>query len=70
MVLFLASISAFITWLTLSYSRVGFIEQIGGSALIFLAVGGTLTHYVLSCMRRHCRHDHEKHSEQGEGATR
>jgi hypothetical protein len=61
MVFFLASVSGFITWLTLSYSQLGLLERVGGTALIFIAVGATLLHYVLSCMRRHCRHDHAKH---------
>ena len=62
MVFFLASVSGFITWLTLSYSQLGLLERVGGTALIFIAVGATLLHYVLSCMRRHCRHDHPKHA--------
>lgn len=62
MVFFLASVSAFITWLTLSYSQVGVLEQIAGSAVVFLAVGGTLVHYVLGCMKRHCRHGQREQS--------
>lgn len=56
MVFIIASLSAFVTWLTLAYSQAGPIECIGGSALAFLAVGATLLHYVLTCMKRHCRH--------------
>lgn len=57
MVLFLAGVSAFLTWLTLSYSELGELESIAGSLGVFLAVGGTLLHYVLGCMNRHCRHN-------------
>lgn len=57
MVLFIAGISTFITWLTLTYSQFGLAERVAGSGLVFLAVGGTLLHYVISCMRRHCRHE-------------
>lgn len=53
MVAIIAAVVTFVTWLTLSLSDVGRTAQIGGSALVFLAVGGTLLHYVLSCMRRH-----------------
>jgi hypothetical protein len=55
-VVFIASVSAFLTWLTLSYSQFDTLERIGGSAIAFLAVGGTILHYVLGCMKRHCRH--------------
>jgi len=43
--------SAYLTWLTLTYSEVGKTELIAGSV-----VGATLLHYVISCMKRHCRH--------------
>ncbi|MEA3276106.1 MAG: hypothetical protein U9Q81_12605 [Pseudomonadota bacterium] len=56
-VFFVAGFSAFLTWLTLSYSQVGMTERIAGSAVVFVAVGATLAHYVVSCMRRHCRHE-------------
>jgi hypothetical protein len=56
MVFFIASVSAFLTWLTLSYSEFEFLERVGGSTIVFLAVGGTVLHYVLGCMKRHCRH--------------
>jgi hypothetical protein len=70
MVFFLASISAFMTWLTLSYSQFGHIERLAGTAVVFLAVGGTLTHYVLSCIKRHCRHDHRRQAAHGRELTR
>ncbi|WP_089724084.1 hypothetical protein [Candidatus Thiosymbion oneisti] len=56
-VFFVAGVSAYLTWLTLTYSGVGKIELIAGSVGVFLAVGATLLHYVVSCMKRHCRHD-------------
>jgi len=55
-VFFVAGISADLTWLTLTYSEVGKTELIAGSVGVFLAVGATLLHYVISCMKRHCRH--------------
>jgi hypothetical protein len=55
-VFFVAGISTFLTWLTLSYSQVGMVERVVGSAGVFAAVTATLLHYVFSCMRRHCRH--------------
>ena len=57
MVFFLTSVCSFITWLTLSFSQIGVVGQIAGSALMFIAVGGTLLHYVITCMKRHCRHE-------------
>jgi apolipoprotein N-acyltransferase len=59
MVVFLASFIAFITWLTLSLSELGAVERLAGSLAVFVAVAGTLVHYVLSCMKRHCRHGPE-----------
>ena len=69
MVFFLASVSAFVTWLTLSYSQLGTLGQIAGSAVAFTAVGGTLLHYVLSCMRRHCRHGQRGQAGHKQGAA-
>jgi len=54
--LLIASIAGFMTWLTLGLSSYEPWLRIGGSVAVFLAVGGTLLHYVLSCIRRHCQH--------------
>jgi hypothetical protein len=32
------------------------MELVTATSAVFLAVAGTLLHYVFSCMRRHCRH--------------
>jgi len=56
MVFVIASLSAFATWLTLTYSQAELIVRLGGSIIAFIAVGATLLHYVLTCMKRHCRH--------------
>ena len=62
-VFFVASVSAFLTWLTLAYANLGRVELIAGSGFVFLAVFGTLLHYVISCIKRHCRHgEHSEHS--------
>jgi FtsH-binding integral membrane protein len=62
MAFFLASVSAFLTWLTLTYSQFGTVERIAGTTLVFIAVGATIVHYMLACMRRHCRHgSHASH---------
>jgi hypothetical protein len=61
MVLFVSSVSAFLTWLTLSYSQFGDVERLAGSVGVFLAVGGTLLHYVTACMKRHCHHQPHQH---------
>ena len=55
-----AAISAFATWLTLGLTLGLSVSDIAArataSALAFAAVGGTLVHYILSCIKRHCRH--------------
>ena len=58
MALFVAGLSAFLTWLTLTYSQVEAAERMAGSVLVFVAVGATIMHYMLRCMKRHCRHGH------------
>jgi hypothetical protein len=45
--------------LMLSFAEFDALEQLIGSAIMFIAAGGTLIHYVMSCMRRHCRHDQQ-----------
>ncbi len=67
MVVFVAGVSAFLTWLTLSYSDFEKIEIITGSCAVFIAVASTVLHYVLSCMRRHCRHG--SHSERDQSTA-
>ncbi len=63
MVLVVSTVSAFVTWLTLSFAQFGDIESLAGSGLVFAAVGTTLFHYVINCMKRHCRHGtaHDQH---------
>jgi hypothetical protein len=56
MVALIATIIGLITWLTLGLSTDEPLVRIGGSIAVFLAVGGTLWHYVASCIQRHCRH--------------
>ena len=65
MVFFVAGVSAYLTWLTLSYSDFERIEVVAGSGIVFLAVAGAVLHYVLSCMRRHCRHRNQSEHSQG-----
>jgi len=56
MVVVLAGVVAYLTWLVLEFSDSSKMVQIAGSLGAFVAVGGTLLHYVLSCLKRHCRH--------------
>jgi hypothetical protein len=56
MVLFISSIVAFLTWLMLGFVGADRISTLIGTVLAFVAVGGTMLHYVLACMKRHCRH--------------
>lgn len=66
MVLLISSVLAFITWLILGLSQVESIARLAAGAGVFLAVGATLVHYVLGCLKRHCRHgpDHAHHHRQ------
>ena len=52
----IATVSAFVTWLTLGLSGLTTVPRAGITALAFAVVGATLVHYILSCLRRHCRH--------------
>ena len=58
MAFFITLIVAFITWLVLGLSQIEALPRLAIAAVIFLAVGGTLLHYILTCLRRHCRHGH------------
>lgn len=55
MVLLIASLASFMTWLSLSLSDVAPLASAVACVGAFLAVGGTLLHYIIACMRRHCR---------------
>jgi hypothetical protein len=59
MVVMVASVAAFLTWLTLGLSIAETLPRAVGSGVVFLAVGGTLLHYVLGCLKRHCPHGDE-----------
>ena len=59
--LFIAAFAAFLTWMTLYYSRFDTVERLLLTGGVFVAAAATLIHYMLSCMRRHCRHDDHGH---------
>jgi hypothetical protein len=59
MVLAIASVTAFVTWITLGLSVDDPMPRAVATGGVFLAVGGTMLHYVLACLKRHCRHDKE-----------
>jgi hypothetical protein len=40
-------------------SDIGTVERVLASSAVFLAGIGTIVHYVLSCMKRHCPHGKE-----------
>lgn len=56
----IASITGFVTWLTIGLSSLAPELRIAISVIVFVAVEATLVHYVVSCMRRHCRHHDRK----------
>jgi hypothetical protein len=57
----------FISWLMLSFSGFGELEQLIGTGMMFFAAAATLMHYVLSCMKRHCRHGGHHHHHPANG---
>jgi len=59
MILVIAAVTGFTTWLVLGISVDDPGPRLVASVVAALAVGGTLLHYVLSCLKRHCRHDHK-----------
>ena len=74
MVAFIAGLVAFLTWLILSFAGANTAQGLVGTGIAFLAVGSTLLHYVLSCMKRHCRHQRAHsapgyHHDHGHGAA-
>jgi len=60
----IAGIITFLTWLTMGLSAPDPTVRIGTTLAVFVAVEGTLVHYVISCIRRHCRH-HGAHLARG-----
>lgn len=56
--LFISGFTAFLTWMMLLLSQFGATERVIVTAVVFLAAAATLIHYMLSCMKRHCRHGH------------
>jgi hypothetical protein len=65
MVAFISGMIAFVTWLVLGFAQSAPLTQMVGTASVFVAVGSTLVHYVLSCMRRHCAQlGHQHHHRQ------
>jgi CDP-diglyceride synthetase len=58
-VVFISGVVAFLTWLMFSLSSVEGVIRLVGSAAVFVGVASTLAHYVVSCMKRHCRHGTE-----------
>ncbi|AFL73054.1 hypothetical protein [Thiocystis violascens] len=55
----LTSVIAFVTWLMLGLSMTSLLPRAGITSVVFLAVGATFVHYVMSCIKRHCRHDEQ-----------
>jgi hypothetical protein len=58
--LFIAGVTGFLTWLMLLYSQFSTIERIVWSTVVFVGAAATLLHYMISCMKRHCRHDNHR----------
>jgi hypothetical protein len=61
-VLFIGSISAFVTWLTLPLLGVPAELHSWLTAATFLLITVMLLTYMFSCIRRHCTHQDKHHS--------
>lgn len=61
MVPLVAGVSAFMTWLTLGLTIAEDTPRLVAGLVVFVAVGATVLHYVLSCLKRHCRHGTHDH---------
>ncbi len=57
MAVFIASFSAFLTWLTLQSAGLSPSAIWWGSAGVFVVVTVLLVSYMVSCIRRHCGHE-------------
>jgi hypothetical protein len=61
-VVFIASFTTFLTWLTLATTGMS-QDAIGwASAGVFLGTGFGLLGYIRACLRRHCHHGVEGHT--------
>ncbi len=56
MIFMITSVIAFVTWLMLGLSVIAPLPRAMITGVVFLAVGATLVHYVIGCVKRHCRH--------------
>jgi hypothetical protein len=56
MIAVIAGVVGFLTWLMLGLSELDLGLRVAIAAGGTAAVAVTLWHYVVSCMRRHCRH--------------
>lgn len=53
----IAAVLGFITWLMAGLSELEPAVRLATAGAVFAAVEVTLVHYVLTCIRRHCRHE-------------
>jgi len=59
---FIAGVTAFLTWVILGYSDFDVIERTLIIVATFLATGVSLSYYMMMCMQRHCHHNHKHHT--------
>lgn len=59
MVFSIAGVTAFETWVILGLSMDEVLPRAAAAAVVFLAMGGTMLHYVIACLKRHCHHGKE-----------
>jgi hypothetical protein len=59
MIFMIASVIAFVTWLILGLTMIETLPRAAITGGVFIAVGATLVHYVVGCVKRHCRHEHD-----------
>lgn len=59
--IFIAGVTAFLTWLILGYSDFDAIERIFIGIGMFFTISISLSYYMMICMQRHCHHLHHNH---------
>jgi hypothetical protein len=61
MIAVIVGVIGFMTWLMLGLSDWEGGPRLAATAGVSAAVGLALWHYVMSCLRRHCRHQRDAH---------
>jgi hypothetical protein len=64
-VLFVTAVPTFLVWMTLRGKDLATEMVYSWTALTFAIVGSVMLTYVVTCLRRHCSHEHSASPERG-----